>query len=156
MDKTKTRFEIDNVVQSLKQKGKRIVTCNGCFDILHAGHIEFLKEAKAQGDILIVGINSDQSVKENKGPDRPINNENDRALVLSALEMVDYVTIFNEPTPIHLLNTLKPNIHCNGKEYGENCIEAETVKKYGGNIHLIKMVEGYSTTDLIKKMNKQS
>ena len=152
-NKIKTRFEIDNVVQSLKQQGKKIVTCNGCFDILHVGHIKFLEEAKAQGDILIVGLNSDSSVKQNKGPERPINNENDRATVLAALEMVNYITIFNEKTPIELLEVIKPNIHINGEEYGENCIEAETVRKYNGKIHLIKLKKGFSTTDIINKIN---
>ena len=149
MDKIKTREELKKIAEKLKQKGKKIVTCNGCFDILHAGHIKFLTEAKAQGDILIVGLNSDSSVKQNKGPKRPINNENDRATVLAALEMVDYVTIFNEKTPIPLLGVIKPNVHCNGEEYGENCIEAEIVKKYNGKIYLISLVPNYSTTKII-------
>ena len=149
----KTINEIKSIVRELKEQGKTIVTCNGCFDILHTGHIKFLTEAKEQGDILIVGLNSDSSVKQNKGPDRPINNENDRALVLSKLEMVDYVVIFNEKTPIRLLEIIKPNIHCNGEEYGENCIESETVKKNNGKIHLIKLKDGFSTTDIIKRLS---
>ena len=153
-NKIKTREEIGAIAKQLKQEGKTIVTCNGCFDILHAGHIKFLTEAKAQGDILVVGINSDQSVKTNKSPNRPINNEDDRATVLASLEMVNYVTIFNETTPIKLLETIKPNVHCNGEEYGENCIEAETVKKHNGRIHLIKLKEGYSTTNIIGKLSK--
>lgn len=152
--KIKTRQEIKETVKELKRKGKKIVTCNGCFDILHAGHIKFLKEAKEQGDVLIVGLNSDSSVKENKGPKRPINNENNRTTVLAALEIVDYITIFNEKTPITLLEIIKPDIHVNGEEYGENCLEAETVKKYGGRIHLIKLKEGFSTTDIIKKIKE--
>ena len=153
--KIKTREELKEIVENLKKQGKKIVTCNGCFDILHAGHIKFLKEAKQQGDILIVGLNSDCSVKENKGAKRPINNENDRAAVLAALEMVDYVTIFNEKTPIQLLERIKPNIHVNGEEYGENCIEAETVKKHGGKIHLVKLKKGFSTTDIINEISKK-
>lgn len=154
MGKIKSIKEIGGIVKELKQKGKKIVTCNGCFDILHAGHIKFLKEAKAQGDILIVGLNSDSSVKQNKGPKRPINNENDRAEVLAALEMVDYITIFNEKTPLKLLEVIKPNVHVNGEEYGENCIEAPTVKKYGGKIYLIKLKKGYSTTNLISRIKE--
>lgn len=150
--KIKTREELKGIVKRLKQQGKTIVTCNGCFDLLHAGHIKFLKEAKQQGDILIVGLNSDSSVKQNKGPKRPINNENDRAAVLSALEIVDYITIFNEKTPIELLEIIKPDVHVNGEEYGENCIEAPTVKKYGGKIYIIKLKKGFSTTKIIEKL----
>ena len=152
--KIKTREEIENIAKELKQQGKKIVTCNGCFDILHIGHIKFLTEAKEQGDILIVGLNSDSSVKENKGPDRPINNEDNRAALLSVLEMIDYITIFNEKTPIPLLETIKPNIHCNGEDYGENCIEAKTVKKNKGIIHIIKIVKGYSTTNTLDKIKE--
>jgi len=154
MTKIKTIEEIGHLVRELKQKSKKIVTCNGCFDILHPGHIKFLKEAKQQGDILIIGLNSDSSVKQNKGPGRPINNENDRAQILAALEMVDYIVIFNEKTPIKLLETIKPDIHANGKEYGENCIEAEIVKKYGGKLYLISLVPRYSTTKMISSMKQ--
>jgi len=154
MDKIKTREEIEQIVKELKEKGKTIVTCNGCFDILHTGHIKFLTEAKEQGDILIVAINSDQSVKANKGPKRPINNEDNRAKVLAALEMINYITIFNEKTPIKLLETIKPDIHVNGEEYGENCIEAETIKKNKGKIHIVKLKEGVSTTNLINRIKE--
>lgn len=154
MNKIKKINEIEEIVKELKKQGKKIVTCNGCFDILHAGHIKFLTEAKQQGEILIVGLNSDQSVKENKGSSRPINNENDRATVLAALETVDYITIFNEKTPIQLLERIKPNIHVNGEEYGENCIEAETVRKNGGRIYLINLIKGYSTSNIIKRIRK--
>lgn len=149
--KIKTKEELKKIADNLKQQGKIIVTCNGCFDILHPGHIKFLTEAKAQGDILIVGLNSDESVKENKGEERPVNNEYNRATVLAALEMVNYITIFNEKTPIKLLETIKPDIHANGEEYGENCIETETVKRNGGKIYIIKLKKGFSTTNLIKK-----
>ncbi len=154
MDKIKTREEIENIVKQLKQQKKRIVTCNGCFDILHVGHIKFLTEAKAQGDILIVGINSDSSVKENKGKNRPINKENDRAEVLAALEVVNYITIFKETAPIQLLEIIKPDVHVNGSDYSENCLEAPTIKKYGGKIKIVELKKGYSTTDLIKKITK--
>lgn len=156
MGKIKPITEMEEIVKELKKQGKKIVTCNGCFDILHTGHIKFLNEAKQQGDVLIVGLNSDSSVKQNKGPKRPINNEKDRATVLAALEMVDYVVIFNEKTPIELLEAIKPHVHINGEEYGENCIEAPTVKKHGGRIHIAKLKEGYSTTNLIKKINNHN
>jgi len=149
-EKIKTKKEIEKIAKGLKKKNKKIVTCNGCFDILHPGHMYFLEQSKKQGDILVVGLNSDSSVKENKGPKRPINNERARAAVLSSLDMVDYVVIFDEKTPIKLLEAIKPDVHCNGEEYGYDCIEAPTVKKYGGKIHLIRNFGGFSTTKLIK------
>jgi rfaE bifunctional protein nucleotidyltransferase chain/domain len=152
MSKIKEISEIKELAKEIKKQGKKIVTCNGCFDIIHAGHIKFLAEAKKQGDILIVGLNSDQSVKANKGPQRPINNEKDRAFVLAALEMVDYVTIFEQSVPIKLLEAIKPDVHVNGEEYGENCIESATVKKYGGKIYLVRLKQGCSTTDIIRKI----
>jgi len=144
--------ELKNIITNLKEQKKKIVTCNGTFDILHIGHIKFLQEAKQQGDILILGLNSDSSVKENKGPERPINTENNRAEALAALECVDYITVFNEKTPINLLEIIKPNIHVNGEEYGEDCIEASTVKKFGGKMHLVKKYKDFSTTRLIEKI----
>ena len=150
--KIKTRNEIKHVVGELKKQGKKIVTCNGSFDILHIGHIKFLQEAKAQGDILIVGLNSDSSIKKYKSKDRPINDQQSRAEMLAALEAVDYVTLFDETNPITLLEMIKPHIHCNGEEYGENCVEAPTVIGNGGRIHIIKNYKGFSTTQLIKKI----
>lgn len=147
-----SRSQLKKLIKKLKKQNKKIVTCNGCFDMLHAGHIKFLREAKSEGDVLIIGLNSDKSVRLNKGPKRPINNQKNRAELLSALEMVDYVTIFNEKDPQKLLSVIKPNVHCNGEEYGRNCIEAPVVKKYGGKIHLIKQMKGVSTTKLIKKI----
>ena len=138
-------------VEHLKKHGKKIVTCNGVFDIIHPGHIAFLEEAKAQGDILIVAVNTDSSVKENRGPSRPINKEIDRARVLAALACTDYITLFGEKTPIPFLEKIKPDVHVNGSEYGENCIEAPTVKKNGGRIHMVKRIPGYSTTSIIEK-----
>ena len=144
--------ELQAIVDELKVQDRTIVFCNGVFDILHAGHIAFLKEAKEQGDVLIVGINSDESVTKNKGPGRPVNKEKDRARVLEALEDVDYTIIFNEENPIKVIKALKPDVFVNGEEYGEGCVEAPTVKSYGGKIHLIKKIHDISTTDLIKKL----
>ena len=149
-NKIKTRQEIVAVLKRLK--GKKIVTCNGSFDILHIGHIKFLEEANEQGDILIVGLNSDSSIKKYKDPKRPVNKEQYRAELVAALEMVDYVTIFDETTPIQLLEVIKPDVHCNGEEYGEECIEAETVRKNGGRIHLIKKFGDFSTTEIIRRI----
>jgi rfaE bifunctional protein nucleotidyltransferase chain/domain len=152
--KIKSIKEIENIVKNLRKERKKIVTINGAFDIVHVGHLKILKEAKKQGDILIVGLNSDKSIKMNKGPKRPINNENDRAKILAALDVVDYVVIFNEKDPRKLLSVIKPNVHVNGSEYGEKCIEADVVKKYGGRMHTVKLKKGHSTTNLIRKVTK--
>jgi len=146
------REKLKELIRKLKSSGKKIVTTNGVFDILHIGHVKYLEESRAQGDVLMVGLNSDASVKENKGPKRPINSEENRAAVLAALECVDYVTIFSEKDPRKLLEVIQPNVHTNGEEYGQDCIEAPVVKKYGGRIHLIKKYKDFSTTKLIEKM----
>jgi len=146
--------KLKELVEKLKKKNKKIVTTNGVFDILHIGHVKYLEEAKAQGDILIVGLNSDASVKMNKGPKRPINSEESRAAVLAALQCVDYVTIFNEKDPRELLEIIQPAVHANGEEYGEDCIEAPVVRKYGGKIYLIKKYKDFSTTKLIEKIKE--
>ena len=153
MSKIKTLNELKNIVEELKKQNKKIVTTNGVFDIIHIGHIRYLKEAKKLGDILIIGINSDASVKRIKDSKRPLNTENDRAEVLAALECVDYVTIFNEVNPIIFLRAVKPNIHVKGGDYNINqIIEKDTVEENKGEIKLIPEVKGYSTTDFIKKI----
>ena len=134
---------------TLRAKGKRLVTINGSFDILHNGHLHILNEAHRQGDVLIVGLNSDKSVAANKGPERPIVPERRRAEMLLALRMVDYVHIFDEPDPIAFLNELNPDVHVNGSEYGEDCIESETVKRGGGRIHIVDRLPGLSTSNLV-------
>ena len=150
--KIKTREEINKIAQDLKKQGKTIVTTNGSFDMLHIGHVKFLQEAKEQGDVLIIGLNSDSSVKKYKSPDRPMIQQEYRAEMLAALECVDYITIFDETDPNTFIEGIKPNVHANGVEYGEDCIEAETVKKVGGKLYLIKNFGGFSTTNLIKKI----
>ena len=150
--KIKSRDEIKEIVSKLRLEGKTIVTCNGAFDLLHIGHIRFLQEAKEQGDVLIVGLNSDSSIKKYKGKDRPLTPEGYRAEILEALECVDYVTIFQEEDPQTLLEVVKPDIHVNGMEYGVDCIEAEVVGKYGGRLHLVSMFKDFSTTNLIENI----
>lgn len=145
------RDKLSIIIKRLRDEGKTIVTCNGVFDLLHLGHLRFLEEAKSQGDILIVGINSDSSVKLTK-PDRPINDEMTRALIVASIKYVDYVTIFNEPNPRKLIEIIKPDVHVNGYEYGYNCIEASVLKKYGVKLYLVKRVGDYSTTNIIKKI----
>lgn len=142
------------IIPELKAKGKSIVTSNGCFDILHAGHVRYLKQAKEFGDVLIVCLNSDNSVKRIKGPTRPLNNEDDRAEVLAGLASVDFVIIFNEDTPSDILAQIKPDVHVKGGDYTEETLpEAAVIKDGGGRIEFIPLVEGRSTTNIIKKMN---
>ncbi len=136
-----------------KAKGKTIVFTNGTFDILHLGHVTYLKKAKALGDVLIVGVNSDLSVKSYKTPDRPINPEKDRMAVLAALECVDYVVLFKEPTPIRLILEIKPAVLVKGADWKKNQIAgAAEVESWNGKVKLIPLVSGRSTTQVIQKM----
>lgn len=147
--------ELDNLIKDLRKTGKTIVTTNGCFDILHVGHVRYLEKAKSFGDILIVALNSDKSVKSIKGESRPINNENDRAEVLSALRSVDYVVLFDEDSPIKLLLQIKPDVHTKGADYTiETLPEAKGIMEAGGRIEFISFVEGKSTTSIIEKMRQ--
>jgi len=140
-------------LKSLQDIGKRIVFTNGSFDILHAGHVDYLMKAKALGDILVVGLNSDESVKSYKGDKRPINSERDRAFVLAALDAVDYVVTFNESTPEALIESLKPDIHVKGGDYTvESLPEAKVVFSYGGMVKIIPFVPGKSTTGVINRI----
>ena len=144
--------ELLEAVKKERELGKTIVTTNGTFDLIHRGHISILETAKSQGDILIVGLNGDKSVKAYKGPDRPINPENERAEILLSLEPVDYVYIFQEPECIHFVELVKPDIHVNDASYGENCIERSAVEAGGGKLFLLDKVETLSTTDIIEKI----
>jgi rfaE bifunctional protein, domain I/rfaE bifunctional protein, domain II len=140
---------IAKIVEDLKHKRKKIVFTNGCFDIMHRGHVTYLNEAKKMGDILIVGLNSDSSVKLLKGNDRPLNNENDRAFILSNFESVDYVVIFNEETPYELIKLIQPDILIKGGDYK---IPEVVGREFAGETMIIPFVEGYSTTQLISKV----
>jgi D-beta-D-heptose 7-phosphate kinase/D-beta-D-heptose 1-phosphate adenosyltransferase len=143
------RQALEPLATTLRAKGKRIVTINGSFDILHTGHLHILSQARQLGDVLIVGLNSDTSVKSYKGPSRPIVPEHSRAEMLLALRIVDYVHIFDEPDPIAFLKEIRPDVHVNGSEYGEDCIESETVRRSGGIIHIVSRIPGLSTSQLI-------
>lgn len=140
------------VCEEIRQAGKKIVTLNGSFDLMHAGHLQIIFEASQLGDTLIVALNTDESIKQYKGPKRPIVPLQYRLQLMAALEFVDYVTWFDETDPCLLLSQIRPHIHVNGSEYGENCIEAETVKAYGGKIHLVARIPGLATSDLIEKI----
>jgi len=136
------------------RKGKKtIVFTNGCFDVIHRGHIEFLEFCKSQGDVLVLGLNSDSSVKTIKGPERPINNQHDRAIVLAALEMVDYITLFDEPDPLNLIKKVKPDVLVKGEDWVEKgVVGREFVESLGGKVVLAPLVEGKSSTETIEKM----
>ena len=156
MGQVVSRKEILNIVENLKKQGKITVFTNGCFDILHIGHVRYLKESAKCGDILIIGLNSDSSVKRLKGEARPINNELDRAELLSELGFVDYVVIFEQDSPIELLDEIKPDIYTKGADYTiETLPEAKIVMKNGGKVEFINLVEGKSTTNVIKKIENK-
>ncbi len=148
---------IGSLARKLKKQGKSIVTTNGVFDILHLGHITYLENARKMGDVLIVGINSDDSVRRIKGPKRPLNSQKARAACVAALECVDYTVIFDDDNPIRLLSAIKPSIHVKGGDYRGKVraiVEREAVEKHGGKIALKNMVKGYSTTSLIERIVK--
>ena len=139
-----------------ENSGGKIVFTNGCFDLLHRGHVQLLAEARALGDLLVVGLNSDSSVKRIKGGGRPFVGQEDRAFVLLQLRSVDYVTIFDEETPREALEALRPDVLVKGAEYGEGEIVGESlVDGYGGSVVRIEMIEGYSTTGLVEKLKGQ-
>lgn len=141
------------LVEELKLQGRVVVFTNGCFDILHVGHLRYLKEAKKQGDVLIVGVNSDESVRALKGDSRPINNELDRAELLSGLKSVDFTLIFNELTPIETIKKIKPSIHVKGGDYKVNELpETSVVEANGGKVKILPYVEGKSTTNIVNKI----
>lgn len=146
-----------NIVSELKNQNKTIVTTNGCFDIIHAGHVRYLKHAKELGDVLIVCLNADSSVQRLKGPTRPLNHQDDRAEVMASLEAVNYVVIFEEDTPVNVLAKIKPDIHVKGGDYSEETLpETAVIKEGGGKIQFIPFVEGRSTTNIINKIHQNS
>lgn len=151
------RDEIKNLVKNIHKQGKTVVCTNGCFDILHVGHVRYLQKTKTFADYSIVLLNSDKSVRSIKGPTRPINNENDRAEILSALRYVDYVVLFDEDSPRNLLDEIKPDVYTKGADYNmETLPEADIMKKNGTRVEFITFVEGKSTTNTIEKMTTVS
>lgn len=141
---------IRKIVEPLRKMGKTLVTTNGCFDLLHTGHIRYLQDAAMLGDILVVGINSDASVSRLKGPSRPICTEHDRVLLISSLKTVDYAFVFNEPDPCAFLAVLQPDVHVKGGDYTPGDLpETKVVERSGGRVVIVPFTEGYSTTRLI-------
>jgi len=154
--KLKTQEEISQISEKLKFQSKTIVTTNGSFDIIHPAHIRLLEKAKNEGDILIVLVNSDSSIKRFKGLKRPIQNEKDRATMLSALQSVDYIVIFDEDTPLNLLEKIQPDIHVKGGSFLTERIKQEQslLEKWGGKFKSFSLEEDYSTTSIIEKILK--
>lgn len=150
------RSLISGIVETYKAAGKTIVFTNGCFDILHAGHVRYLMAARELGDCLIVGLNSDTSVQTLKGPSRPINHQEDRAEVLAGLQAVDCIVIFEEKTAVNLIATIKPEIYVKGGDYNIADIpEAEIVKQYGGRVQILPEVPGRSSTNVLRKLDQE-
>lgn len=144
--------QLQEQVAFLRSSGLKIATLNGSFDILHAGHLEMLYQASRQADRLIVALNSDSSIKAYKSKDRPYISLEQRLAMMACISFVDFVTWFEETDPVRILSIIKPDVHVNGSEYGENCIEAPTVLSNGGKIHIVELVPGLSTSKLIQKI----
>ena len=145
--------ELKREISKIRKEKKKIVFTNGCFDILHLGHIHLLKKAKKLGDVLIIGLNSDSSVKKIKGEERPIKDENTRAQILASLEMVDFVVIFKEKTPLRLIKSIRPDVLVKGGDWKESeIVGADFVKSYKGKVKRIKYLKGHSTTQIIKRI----
>jgi rfaE bifunctional protein nucleotidyltransferase chain/domain len=154
-EKRHSRKELSDIIKKAHQEGKKVVFTNGCFDILHVGHVRLLQAARGLGDLLVVGVNSDGSVRRLKGPSRPIVKEDERAEVIAALEAVDFVVIFEEDTPVELIGELKPDIHVKGGDYQIDSIpEASVIKSYGGVLYSFRLVEGHSTTGIIRQIEE--
>lgn len=151
--KIKSLKSLKRIITHLQAKGKKVVFTNGCFDLLHYGHTKYLEDAKRKGDVLVVAVNSDASVKRIKGKSRPIIHQADRAKVIAALESVDFVTVFNQNTPFEVIKLLKPDILVKGADWNKNnIVGADIVKAQGGKVYAIKLAPGRSTTGIIKKI----
>ena len=155
MGEVLARSELTRRTDALKRDGRRVVFTNGCFDILHPGHVRMLEKARSLGDALIVGINSDASVQEIKGPQRPLIPEAERAELLAALEAVDFVTVFDEPTPRELIAAILPAVLVKGSDWGpDEIVGREEVEAAGGEVISIPLEVGYSTTKLIERIRR--
>ena len=147
------RAEVVSLGERLRKAGRQIVFANGCFDIFHVGHVRYLEGARQQGDALVVGVNSDQSVRQLKGEGRPLLPEDARAELLAAMECVDYVVVFDEPTAEEILRDLKPHVHCKGTDYTEATVpEREVVKDWGGRVVIVGDPKDHSTRDVLARI----
>ena len=155
MNKIMERDALRKKLEDLRKKGKKIAFTNGCFDILHVGHVRYLRKARKTADLLVLALNSDSSVRSIKGAQRPLVNEKERAEILAALEFVDFVTIFKESTPLKLIKYLKPDILIKGGDWPEEkVVGREEVIKWGGRIAIIPEIEGKSTTNIVEKIKQ--
>lgn len=153
--KIKSREEAQTQVKAWQAKGETVVFTNGCFDLLHLGHVDYLEKARELGDRLIIGLNTDNSVSRFKGPERPLQDQDSRARILASLQFVDLVVFFNEDTPFDLISALIPNVLVKGSDYlAENIVGADVVKKAGGVVKTIDFVPGYSTTRIVEKIKR--
>jgi len=151
--KLKTLSELKPLLVFAKRHGRTVVFANGCFDLIHVGHVRYMQSAKARGDILILALNSDASVRAIKGQGRPLQSEAARAEIVGSMECVDYVLIFDDPTVDQLLDELRPDIHAKGTDYtAESVPERETVRSYGGRVAIVGDLKTHSTRDLIKEI----
>ena len=152
-DKVLNRYQFAQYVQSCKKEGKKVVFTNGCFDLVHYGHINYLEKARALGDILVIGVNTDESVRKLKGPQRPITQEFDRARLLAAFEFVDAITLFSDETPKELIAECIPSVLVKGSDYDiKDIVGADTVIENGGEVKTLDFVDGYSSTNVINKI----
>ena len=155
MSKIKSIPKLSVTLNTLKKRGKKIVFTNGCFDILHKGNIKLLKKAKSLGEVLVVAINSDSSIKKIKGPKRPINPTRDRAFVLSAIAHIDFITVFNEPDPARIIKKLNPDILIKGGDWKiKGIIGSKYVKSKGGKVYTFPLIKGYSTSRIVGSITK--
>jgi len=155
LEKLKSLEELQEIIRELQAGGKIIVFTNGCFDILHLGHIQYLRQAAALGDVLVVAVNSDESVRRLKGAGRPIQPDRERAEILGALEMVGFVTIFEEDTPLTVIRALLPDVLVKGGDWSvETIVGRDEVEAAGGTVHSLPFSNGFSTTDLVKRIIK--
>ena len=153
--KIKPLNELKSLINQWQEDGDEVVFTNGCFDILHLGHIDYLEKSRALGQRLVIGLNSDSSVRRIKGKERPLNNEYSRARILAALTFVDAIVLFSEDTPKKLISELLPDILVKGNDYlAENIVGADIVKANGGRVETISLVDGYSTTNIVEKIKK--
>ena len=150
--KQKRLDELTAIAAEARKSGNTVVFTNGCFDILHRGHVHVLRRAKAAGDLLIVALNSDASVRQIKGDRRPVLAEADRAELIGAMEMVDYVIVFDEPEPTRLIAAIKPDVLVKGGDWKDNVVGAELVQGYGGRIVIVPYLEGFSTSEIIERI----
>lgn len=149
-----SKEELEQRLAPLRQTGKLIVTTNGCFDIINLAHLRMLKIAREQGDILVVGVNSDQSIRALKGPNRPIRPERERAEIVAAFDNVDFVILFDEKDCTDFVARVRPNVHVNDASYGENCVESAAVRECGGRLVLVPKMEWESNSELIDRIKR--